>query len=212
MKAWQGRGLASAAGALAVLGAAALFTGSGVAAEQAAPVNTSPPTVSGTAQVGQKLTGVKGEWSGSPKDYDLLWTRCDKDGGAAPLSGAEQATYMLKGVDVGNTLRFKVEAVNGDGRCSPRRPRPQWSARPAPPPPPPPPVAATGCAANAPLQASKLALPSGSTSTRSISPSIVGRSTNTVTLLLPCHLQGGRRCRARSSMWRRCRSPVHRAG
>ena len=183
MKAWQGRGIASGAGVLAlIVGATAFFAGSGAAAEQAAPVNTSPPTVSGTPQVGQKLTGTKGQWSGSPRDYNYLWTRCDKDGGSCSnISGATQATYTLKGVDVGNTLRFKVEAVNADGRTfASSTPTAVIRAAPVAPPPP---AAPTGCAASAPLQASRIALPERlEIDAGSISPSIVGRSTDRITL------------------------------
>ena len=74
-------------------------------------MNTSLPTVTGTPQAGQTLTGAKGVWSGSPTDYNYFWTRCDTNGGScANISGASAATYTLTSADVGNTLRFKVEA------------------------------------------------------------------------------------------------------
>jgi len=80
-------------------------------------VNTSPPTITGTAQEGQKLVGHRGQWSGSPTDYNDFWVRCDQDGGScANISGAHDRTgYVLKSVDVGNTIRFKVQAKNADG-------------------------------------------------------------------------------------------------
>ena len=110
----------------ALLGAAAtlalglgVFAGAGGAASTAAPVNTSPPTVTGTPQVGHKLTGDRGVWSGSPTDYNYFWTRCDKTGGScANISGANATTYTLTTADVGNTLRFKVQATNADGSSS----------------------------------------------------------------------------------------------
>jgi len=97
-----------------ILGAGA---GAGAAASTAAPQNTSPPTITGTAQEGQKLVGHRGNWSGSPTDYNDFWVRCDKDGGScANISGAHNRNgYLLKSVDVGNTIRFKVQAKIADG-------------------------------------------------------------------------------------------------
>ena len=103
--------------ALVVVVGLASGAGAGTAVVAAAPVNTEPPTVTGTAQEGQKLVGHRGTWSGKVSDYNDQWQRCDKDGGScANISGAgDRNGYVLKGVDVGNTLRFKVEAKNADG-------------------------------------------------------------------------------------------------
>jgi hypothetical protein len=96
-----------------------VLAGAGTAANAATPANTSPPTITGTPQEGKKLTGNKGEWSGSPTSYKLAWTRCDKVGGScANISGATTATYTLTSADIGNTLRFKVTATNADGSAS----------------------------------------------------------------------------------------------
>ena len=88
---------------------------------------------------------------------------------------------MLTTADVGNTVRFKVEAVNSDGRTfASSVPSAVIRAAPAPPPPPP---APTGCAAAAPLQVASLALPERLViDGQSISPAIVGRSTQQVTV------------------------------
>ena len=81
------------------------------------PENTAPPTIAGTAQEGQKLTGDKGTWTGTPTDYNLYWTRCNKTGNScANIAGATAATYTVTSADVGNTLRFKVGAANQNGR------------------------------------------------------------------------------------------------
>lgn len=102
--------------ALVVL-AALLAAGGAQAARSAAPVNTAPPTISGTAQEGQKLTGDKGTWTGNPTDYNLYWTRCNKAGNSCTnIAGATAATYTLTSADVGNTVRFKVGAANQNGR------------------------------------------------------------------------------------------------
>jgi hypothetical protein len=100
--------------------AVSIGAGAGTSAIKAAPQNTSPPTITGTAQEGQKLVGSRGQWSGSPASYNDYWVRCDTDGGScANISGAhDRAGYTLKSVDVGNTIRFKVQAKNADGTTS----------------------------------------------------------------------------------------------
>jgi hypothetical protein len=80
-----------------------------------APANTSPPTLSGSTQQGQKLTGHRGSWN-SAADYDYFWTRCDKNGNnCANINKATHASYTLTSADVGHTIRFKVMAKNGRG-------------------------------------------------------------------------------------------------
>jgi len=102
---------------LALVVGLGVFAGAGEAASAAAPVNTSPPTIAGTAQEGQKLTGDRGTWSGSPTDYNYFWTRCNKSGnGCSNISGAGGTTYTLSSADVGDTVRFRVGAANSDGR------------------------------------------------------------------------------------------------
>ena len=62
--------------------------GSGTAAESAAtavvvppvPVDSTVPTVTGTAQQGQTLTEHHGEWSNSPTGYVYQWLRCNSSG------------------------------------------------------------------------------------------------------------------------------------
>jgi hypothetical protein len=102
-----------------VVSALAIFAGTGVAASTAKPANASPPTISGTAQEGKTLTGDRGTWDNAPTDYNYFWTRCGKGGGnCSNISGATSLTYTLKGVDVGRTLRFKVQAKNADGNAT----------------------------------------------------------------------------------------------
>ena len=104
---------------LALLVGLGVGVGAGAAASAAPPQNTSPPTITGTPQEGQRLVGHRGVWSGSPTTYNDFWVRCDKDGaGCANISGANTRRYVLKSADVGNTIRFKVEARNADGSTS----------------------------------------------------------------------------------------------
>ncbi len=122
-----------------------VFAGAGAAASSAKPKNTSPPTVAGTAQEGEKLTGDRGDWSGNPSDFNLFWLRCDKTGGScSKISGATSKSYTLVSVDVGNTLRFRVDAKNADGTTSASS-VPTAVVVAATKPPPPPTTPATGC-------------------------------------------------------------------
>jgi hypothetical protein len=164
---------------LLLLVAVAAFAARGSAAQQAAPVNTSPPTISGTPEAGQRLTATRGQWSGNPTDYNYNWRRCDRNGGScANISGGTGLTYTLTTADVGDTIRFRVEAVNGDGRTFASS-VPSAVIRAAPTPP----TAPAGCAAAAPLQVQNIAAPDRlNIDQYTISPSIVVRSAQTITV------------------------------
>ncbi len=89
------------------------------AAAGAVPVNSGLPTITGTAQVGQTLTGTTGSWTGTaPISYSQQWQRCT---GATcnPISGATSLTYVPVAADVGQTLRLQVTASNASGPSLP---------------------------------------------------------------------------------------------
>jgi hypothetical protein len=83
----------------------------------AAPVNASPPVISGTAREGSTLTSSSGSWGGTtPISYTYAWQRCDGSGAnCTTLSGTSGGTYKLTSADVGKTIRSRVTATNADG-------------------------------------------------------------------------------------------------
>ena len=148
----------------------------GGAAPQAPPANTAPPTISGTAQEGSTLTTSNGSWTNSPTSFTYQWRRCDENGGACSnIGGATERTYTLRRPDVGNTIRSRVTARNADGStASTSVPTAVVRAAPAPP---------SGCAGNAPIQIANVAPPERlSIDGQSISPTVVGRSSQTITI------------------------------
>jgi hypothetical protein len=85
----------------------------------AAPVNSSVPTISGTAQAGLSLSASTGSWSNSPTGYGYQWRRCDTAGASCTsVAGATGAQYGLSTTDVGSTLRIVVTATNAGGSAS----------------------------------------------------------------------------------------------
>jgi hypothetical protein len=177
---WALLGAAFGAGVAAVVvSAVALFAGAGVAASAVKPVNTQPPTISGTPQQGKTLTGDKGNWNNSPSDYNLYWTRCNQNGGnCSNISGAHEKTYTLGSADVGRTLRFKVIAKNQDGSTTAVSvPTAVITAAPTPPPPP-----SDGCPPGGnPDQVANITAPAGLIlDTLQSDPQVVGNSTQTL--------------------------------
>jgi hypothetical protein len=85
-----------------------------------APVNTSAPTITGKAQVGELLTAHTGSWRGTqPITFQYQWLRCDQNGAnCITLIGATQYRFKQSDKDVGHRLRVLVTAVNRLGRAS----------------------------------------------------------------------------------------------
>jgi hypothetical protein len=163
-----------------------VFAGAGGAASAAKPVNTSPPTITGTPQQGHSLVGHRGNWNNNPTDYNDFWQRCDQNGGScADISGAnDKGGYLLKAVDVGNTIRFKVQAKNADGSTFASSVPTAVIAPATAPPPPPPPPPTTGCpTGTGPIQVADLKPPARLLiDSQQASPSVVNRGAQQVIL------------------------------
>jgi hypothetical protein len=91
-----------------------------VVAAASAPVNTSAPTLSGSAQLAQTLTVGSGSWSGEPPPtYAYQWQRCDSAGNnCANIAAASGLSYTVVAADVGDRLQAVVTATNSAGTTS----------------------------------------------------------------------------------------------
>lgn len=77
------------------------------------PLNTVLPVITGTAQVGQVLTGSQGTWKGTGNTYARQWTANGVD-----IGGATGTTYTVVGGNVGQLIRHRVTATNSSGSAS----------------------------------------------------------------------------------------------
>ena len=81
----------------------------GAAILPGSPTNSAVPTITGTARVGQTLTGANGTWGGSP-----IFTRRWYANGIA-IDGATGATYVPVAGDLGKTITLQVMGTNASG-------------------------------------------------------------------------------------------------
>lgn len=86
----------------------------------AKPVNTTEPSISGTAKVGNTLQASRGQWAGeTPITYTYVWLRCSEKGdNCAEIQGANDPTYEVRDSDAGKTIRVRVIARNDAGTSS----------------------------------------------------------------------------------------------
>jgi hypothetical protein len=90
-----------------------------VVSSNSAPANTAPPTITGSARVGEELTASNGTWTGGTSSYSYQWRRCDGSGGnCGDATGATARTYGVRTADVGHTLRVIVTAKNSSSSAS----------------------------------------------------------------------------------------------
>ena len=84
-----------------------------------APTPVLPPTIVGTAQVGQTLSSAAGSWKGTPTSFAYQWRRCDAAGAVCEaITGAGTATYTVTPGDIGAVLSLVVTATNRGGSRS----------------------------------------------------------------------------------------------
>jgi len=86
----------------------------------APPANTYPPTVSGSASPGKKVTASSGTWSGTkPLTFNYQWQRCDAAGAnCADIANATGLSYTVDPNDIGQRLLVVVTARNAAGTAS----------------------------------------------------------------------------------------------
>jgi len=86
----------------------------------AKPVNTTEPSITGTARVGNRLEANRGQWAGdTPITYSFVWLRCnDKGDNCSEIQGANDTTYEVRDSDTGRTIRVRVIARNDRGSTS----------------------------------------------------------------------------------------------
>lgn len=78
-----------------------------------APVNTSPPVITGTATVGSTLAVSDGVWTGGVDSYAYAWLRS-----GTAIAGATASTYVVQRDDISATLVARVTATNADGSAT----------------------------------------------------------------------------------------------
>lgn len=78
------------------------------------PDNTSLPTLSGAAIVGQTLSVSLGSWTGNPNSFAIQILR-----NGDPIGGATSSPYLIVEDDVGQDISAQVIASNGAGPSDP---------------------------------------------------------------------------------------------
>ena len=158
-------------------------TATAVVTAPAGPPNTAPPTITGSAVVGETLTANPGTWTGSGITFAYLWSRCTGDT-CESIPTATQNTYTLVTADAGRTMRVRVTATNTSGSSAlTSAPSAVVSA-----------TSATGCpSGTGPIDVDRITPPARLLIGRQrIVPSPVTRNTRTIRLTFQITACGGR--------------------
>src|SRR3954447_3172067 len=84
------------------------------------PEATTPPSITGSASLGQVLTADPGEWTNAPT-FTYQWQRCAAE--CTDIPNATGATYRTAGADAGRRIRVVVTAHNSAGERSATTPQ-----------------------------------------------------------------------------------------
>ncbi len=86
--------------------------------EPSKPSNTTLPSITGSAQVGQLLSAGTGAWEGTPPfSYAYSWRNCNSAGESCnKIAGAPTtSTYRLPGSELGKRIQVQITATNSAG-------------------------------------------------------------------------------------------------
>ncbi len=86
--------------------------------QSAPPLNTTSPTLSGTAQRSSTLSANTGNWSGIGNAYAYQWQRSPDGTTWANIPGANAQQYPLGVLDEGDLVRVVITCSNPDGSLS----------------------------------------------------------------------------------------------
>ena len=97
----------------------------------AKPVNTTEPSITGTARVGSTLEANRGQWAGdTPITYSFVWLRCnDKGDNCSEIQGANDTSYEVRDADSGGPFASVSSHATTVARRRPSRTRPASSDR-----------------------------------------------------------------------------------
>lgn len=103
---WDNAAQRDAAQAVTVLASETVTLGD---AQLSAAPRSPAPVISGSATVGQTLTGITGDWSPTPDSFGYQWYT-DAGTAPAPITGATAVSYLVTPADLGNHLSLEVTA------------------------------------------------------------------------------------------------------